>query len=213
MTKKIAVLLNNAGQTETMYASTIIEVYSKEKSYWEVVNQFPFTLKNLTTVKLIRESLVNLIGKLDECKIIVAKELSGIPHTVLDMSGFTILEVEGKPEDFLDEILESLEKYQISLLYSDKDKECNISPVPINNEGGFYINLKEIQNNNQGVSSKQALRPFLNNTTFYELTVVCSHIPNWLDGELKKLNMALNTTMVTQNEYKITIFNKTCNED
>lgn len=211
MSKKIAVLLNNDEETETMYASTVIKVYSKEKSYWEVVNQFPFTLKNSTTVKSIRESLVNLVEKLEECKAIVAKELSGIPQTVLDMSGFTILEVEGKPEDFLDEVVESLEKYQISLPYSNK--ECNISPVPINNEGNYYINLKEIQNNNQGVSSKQALRPFLNNTTFYELTIVCSHIPNWLEGELKKLNMALNTTMVTQNEYKIIIFNKTCNED
>lgn len=211
MTKKIAVLLNNAEETETMYASSVIKVYSKEKSHWEVINQFPFTLKNLTTVKSIRERIVDLMEKLDECKIIVAKELNGIPQTVLDMSGFTILEVEGNPEDFLDEVLETLEKYQISLL--DSDKECNISPAPINNEGGYYINLKEIQNNNQGISSKQALRPFLHNTTFYELTVVCSHIPNWLEGELKKLNMALNTTIVTQNEYKITIFNKICNED
>ncbi|MBC2581478.1 Fe-only nitrogenase accessory AnfO family protein [Clostridium sp. DJ247] len=212
MTKELAVVLNDNGQTETMYDSSIIKVYSKKETQWEVVNEFQFTLKNLTSVKSIRESILNLIKTLGEYKIIVAKELNGTPYTVLDMAGFTILEVEGAPEDFLDDALESIEEYQLSKLSAAKENETNIGPIPTNNEGCYYINLKDLEINNPGVSTKQALRPFLNNTTFYELTIICGHVPMWLEDDLKKLNMESTITKVNPGEYKITVCHKTCDK-
>lgn len=212
MNKQIAVLLNCSGQTETINEASIIKVYSKEKDYWKVSNEFSFTLKNLTTVKSIRETMSNLIKTLNNCKVIVAKELSGIPHTVLDMSGFTVIEVEGIPADFLDNVLESIEDNKLSKILSIKEDETNTSPVPMNNDGHYYMNLKELQNKNLGVTSKQALLPFLHNTSFYELIIICSHLPNWLEGELKKLNMKSVITMVNSNEYKILVYKKNCDE-
>lgn len=213
MNKKIAVALNNTGETETMHESSIIKVYLKEKNQWQVVNEFQFTLKGLTVVKSIREHIFNLIETLGECKVIVAKELSGVPSTVLGMAGFTILEVEGRPEDLLDDVADSIEEYEAAIISETEKKEINITPISTNREGYYYINLKEIQSKNSGVTSKQALLNFLHNTTFYELIIICSHVPNWLEGELKRINMKSNITRINSNEYKITVHNKTCYED
>lgn len=212
MSKEIAVVLNDSGQTEIMHESSIIRVYSKEKDNWEVVNEFPFTLKGITVLKAIRENVLNLVKILDKCRIIVAKKLNGVPNNVLDMSGFTMVEVEGNPEDFLDDVLERLEEYELSLISAAREKEINAGPVSQKNDGHYYINLKELQNKSSGVTSKQALLPFLNNTSFYELEIVCSHAPKWLEEELKRMNMKSVTTMIKANEYKIVVYNKTCDE-
>jgi len=212
MNKEIAVILNDSGQTETIHEASIIKVYSKEKDHWEVINEFPFTLKDLTILKAIRENVLNLVKILDKCKIIVAKKLNGVPNNILDMSGFTIVEVEGNPEEFLDDVLERIEELELSLISAAREKELSAGPVSPNDDGYYYINLKELQNKNSGVTSKQALLPFLNNTSFYQLEIICSHAPKWLEEELKRINMASVTTMVKANEYKITVCNKTCNE-
>lgn len=212
MCKKIAVVLNDSGQTETIHESSVINVYSKEKDQWKAINQFPFTLKGLMVVKAIRENMLYLVETLGECKIIVAKELSGVPNSMLDMSGFTIVEVEGEPEEFLDDVLERIEEYEISLVEAAKEKEINTRPVSPKDDGHYYINLKELQNKNSGVTSKQALLPFLNNTIFHQLEIVCSHAPKWLEEELKRTNMKSTIEMVNPNEYKIVVCKKTCDE-
>lgn len=212
MNIKMAVVLNGSGGTETIHEGSIIRIYSKEKDNWQVIKEFPFTLRGLMVLKAIRENMLNLIEMLGECKIIVAKELNGVPNSILDMSGFTIVEVAGKPDDFLDDVLERIEEHEVSLILAAKEKEANTKPVSLKDDGYYYINLKELQNKDSGITSKQALLPFLNNTSFYELEIICSHEPRWLEEELKRLNMKSVITMVDANEYKIVVCNKTCNE-
>jgi len=212
MNKEIAIVLNDSRQTETMHEASVIRVYSKEKDHWEVINEFPFTLKGLTVIKTIRENVLNLVKMLDKCRIIVAKKLNGVPNNVLDMSGFTMVEVEGNPEEFLDDVLERIEEFELSLSSAAREKEISARPVSPNNDGYYYIDLKELQTKNSGVTSKQALLPFLNNGSFYQLEIICSHAPKWLEEELKRMNMKSVATMIKDNEYKITVCNKTCNE-
>lgn len=212
MDKKIAVVLDHNGKTTSIYEPSIIKVYEKEKEAWKVIKEFAFNINNLKGIKYVRESITSMIEALDNCKIIVAQEIAGVSYNILDMAEFKIWEIEGVPEDFLDYILEKLEQDELSMNSAAAESKVITIPVPTDKEGCYYINLKELQQNKSGVTSKQALLPFLRNSIFYELQVICSHIPPWLEGQLKSLNMKANTSKIDTNEYKITIYPKTCNE-
>ncbi|GIM30579.1 hypothetical protein CPJCM30710_32450 [Clostridium polyendosporum] len=213
MGRKIAVVLDENGQTSTFYESSVIKVYTKEKEEWKVISETSLSDNKMTGTKLIRESIKNIVEYLNECRVIVAKEVSGIPHTVLDMAGFKIFEVEGEPEELLDPVLEILEQGEVEKTSSVNDNDIKVEPIPLNKEGSYYINLKEVQKSKPGITSKGALLPFLRNNTFYELEVICSHIPPWMESELKRLHMGLDITQNSSGEYKIIIYRKTCNEN
>lgn len=213
MVREIAVVLDESGQTSTLYDYCAIKVYIKEKEEWKVTSETSLQSNKILDSKLIRESVKNIVESLKQCRVIVAKEVSGIPHTVLDMAGFKIFEVEGEPEEFLDPVLEILEQQEVEKLSSINENDIKVEPVPLNKEGCYYINLKEIQKSKPGVTSKGALLPFLRNATFYELEVICSHMPPWMESELKRLHMGVDIRKNGSDEYKITIYRKTCNDN
>lgn len=76
-------------------------------------------------------------------------------------------------------------------------------------DGRYQISLKEIQEGNTGITTKQALLPFIRKGEFYELEVLCSHVPPWLEAELAAGNLRKEKSMIG-NEIKITITKKCC---
>lgn len=213
MVREIAVVLDENGQTSTLYDCSTIKVYTKEMEDWKVNSETSLESNGILDTKLIRESIKNVVEYLNQCRVIVAKEVSGIPHTVLDMAGFKIFEVEGEPEEFLDPILEMLEQGEVEKLSYINENDVNVEPIPLDKEGCYYINLKEIQKSKPGVTSKGALLPFLRNVTFYQLEVICSHMPPWMESELKRLRMGVDIRKYSLDECRITIYRKTCNEN
>ncbi|MDP4143492.1 MAG: Fe-only nitrogenase accessory protein AnfO [Bacillota bacterium] len=210
MSKEIAVALDNNGDTSTLYETSVIKVYKKENEQWEAVKEINFEIDNWNDMKLVRQALVSITDKLDSCKIFVGKEISGLPNAILDMAGFTIAEVDGKPEDFLQELLEEVEQYQESKASAANEKPAEVQPVKVNDQGSYRIDLKQVQEQNPGISSKKALIPFLQNTTFYELEITCGHTPPWLEDELKKMNYKLKTIKNSENDYTLIVYRGTC---
>lgn len=207
MSKQIAVLLDEKGQTTTLYESGFVKVYEKEEGQWKITKEVNMNVDQAKGIKSIRESISAMAEALNPCKIFAGKEVSGLAFTVLDMARFKVIEVEGTPEEFLDDVIDKLEQNELSKLFAENK---TIEPKPLNKEGSYYLNLKELQDTKSGVTSKQALQPFLRNKTFYELQVVCSHIPPWIENELKSLKLESSTEKLDTNEYKLTIYHKTC---
>lgn len=81
-------------------------------------------------------------------------------------------------------------------------------PIEAEEEGRYYLNLIKLQVNKAAVSSKQALLPFLRGRNFKKLSVICNHIPPWLEGEIKNLKMKMDIERKTQKEYEVVISNK-----
>jgi Fe-only nitrogenase accessory protein AnfO len=212
MAREIAVYVDSLGEVSDLNEVGIIKVFSKDKNKWKVIRELPFKFHTTEEKEDIRLDMLNIANALENCKTFIAKEFSDLAYTMLDSMGFSTWKMDGDPSEFLEYILEKEEEEieELKLIQSSSysDKKQNIGPVEIGNNGYYILNLKELQEHNTGISSKQALKPFLNNESFSELIVTCSHIPNWLENELEKLNLDFQFSRTGQSDY-IIIINKT----
>ncbi len=83
-----------------------------------------------------------------------------------------------------------------------------VIPIPEPQEispGYYLISLKEIQNCNGMVTSKQVLFPLLANKQIQQLEIICTHIPPWL--EVKILGGEIEGTIekISLTETRVTI--------
>lgn len=209
MIREITVYVNDLGEVADLHEIGIIRVYSKDGAQWNVVRELPLRFYRKEEKKDISLNAVSIIEILGSCKTFVAKEFSELAYKILDGMGVSVWKMDGKPNNFLEYILEKEyeEAQEIKIIEKvnfDKKKH-EIYPTKFNENGYYILNLKELQDYNVGVTSKQVLKPFLNNEEFCELIVTCSHIPNWLEDELNKLNLKFTYTKAGENDYVIII--------
>lgn len=160
--------------------------------------------------KLYGKALRKPFVRMGTCKVIVGREISGLPYNVLDTAGFKIFQMEGLADSFL-EIVHSILKQDTVLCVNDESiPETFITPENNENDGNYIINLIDIQKNHSQVTSKQILMPILKKSQFYELEIICSHIPPWVDIELEKLGLEKDVDEINSNLYKLKIYHKTC---
>lgn len=210
---EIAVFLDENNRTTSIYKCGIIKVYSNVGEEWSEKKQIQFGIDNSMDIKLIRENLYRLAEKLGECRIFVAFEVAGLLYTVLENIGFNIWEIEGTPNEFLDYVFTKEEEEEKS-----KDAKTDVFqavpyPVQIGTDGCYSIDLKKIQQSDVNFTTKQILVPFLKKNTFYQLEIICSHIPNWFEKEFETLNLKQDIIYKEENEYKILVYKKTCLKD
>jgi Fe-only nitrogenase accessory protein AnfO len=208
---EIAVLLNSNGETSSFNESGIVKVFSKQEGEWKIIKELLFNIEKNINIMYFRENILSMVTSLGNCKIFVARSISGIAYNILDTMGFSSWEIHGIPEKFLDSLLEDEELYKLSKTLTVKKINSLSAPVQTSNEGFYYMNLKELQSSNSNLSTKQVLLPFLKNAVFYELELLCSHIPPWFESEFEKMNLATDINELGPNEYNIKIYHKECN--
>ncbi|AJA47499.1 Fe-only nitrogenase accessory protein AnfO [Clostridium pasteurianum DSM 525 = ATCC 6013] len=213
MNTKIGVLVGKDNETTSIYESGIVMVYMKEDE-WKVVNEVIFNMNTEQGIPAMHRRVEELIQSLEDCKVFIGKRVEGIPYTVLKKSGFTIAEAEGKPSEFLDEFLEIFEEKKKKKEEEEAKRKniLNLEPVELSKPGSYFMDLKKLQEENPSISSKKVLLPFLNNKTFYDLKVLCSHIPPWFQNELESLNMKMDASKTGDDIFEVIISHKVCNE-
>lgn len=212
MLKEIAVYVNNFGEVADFNEAGIIKVFAKKRYQWIVTRELSFKFQSTEETSDISLDALNIAEALKNCKIFVAREFSHLAHIVLDSMGFSTWKMEGDPSKFIDYILEKEEEAAEAIRLMDYsnsiNKKQNIGPIEIDNNGHYIINFKELQEYNTGVTTKQALKPFLNYKDFNEIIVTCSHIPNWLETEVESLNLNYQLSKTGQSDYVIVINKK-----
>ncbi|AQR95484.1 Fe-only nitrogenase accessory AnfO family protein [Clostridium saccharoperbutylacetonicum] len=207
MIKKIAIYENNLGEITDLSANGFVRIYSKNNDKWNVEEETPVEILNLDENILL--DTLKLSEALNNCKVFVSKEIPELIHEMLNGFGISIWKMEGKQNEILEYVSkkEEEEEEEIKFIITSKynEKRRTIYPKEIGKKGYYILSLKEIQKHNTGTTTKQALRPFLNNNNFNELIVICSHIPNWLEPELKTQNLNYEFSKTGQNDYIILI--------
>ncbi|TLM97498.1 nitrogenase, partial [bacterium] len=194
----------------TLYEQGKIIVYQKNQGKWTELRQREFMLDKDLGMKELRAGMEEAIEFLAGCDTFVARSIAGVPYFSLEKAGFSVWEFEGRPAEFLDYVLEQEEEARAE---EAEQQGSNVIPLPVEiGDGRYKISLKEIQANNSGVTSKQVLQPFLRKGRFYELEVLCGHVPPWLEAELAAGNMAGEVEKISQDEFKVTIYKKTCDQ-
>lgn len=211
---EIAVFQDISGKTQSFLEPGIIKVYSKHMGEWKITKEIIFRIDNIAGLKIIRESIKNMAESLGNCKIFVGREIKGLPYHILDGMGFNTWELEGIPKEFLEFVFEKEkeeEKEQIKSNTSAKVRN-KLSQIEQLEDGYYFLNLKNVQENSDNITSKGILLPFLRTTSFYQLEIICGHIPHWFQVEFERLNLKMENRAINQNEIKVIVYPKVCEE-
>lgn len=197
--EKIAFFLKENNEISSFQDSEKIVIYEKQKS-WIKADEIKISVNEFNTMELLRKYFVNLVNKLDDCKIVVVNKAQGIAYGIFYESDYSIWELSGIPEEFLDMILEGENRHDIEI-----NKSENESVAKKIKEGHFVIDLNELQFTKPELTSKKAIIPFLEKESFDVLEVICCHIPPWIVEKERKNEISMEVSKVKKNEYKLLI--------
>lgn len=208
MRKDIAVFIDDEGLTASLSQQGKIVIYQKYQGAWRILREKPFCLNIGQGLRMMRNQMAELLIFVEDCQIFLGQSITGVPYFELEKADISVWEFAGKPLDFLEYIVATEEKAQMQQV-----NERPIYPIPVPKEtalGHYQISIKDIQENNGGVTSKQVLLPFIRQGSFYALEVVCNHIPPWLEGELAMGKLTSRIEKVSNNEMRVTITKQVC---
>ncbi|MEL7660615.1 hypothetical protein LNN31_15880 [Acetobacterium wieringae] len=183
----MAVFCDDNGQLARFDEMSNFVFFSKEAAHWSPSERIPFSCDLSGGLASIRENISQMLGAFNDCRIIIAKSISGVPYQIFDRSGFVICEAE----DFDPELLDAIQADLISQNEEAQADAILLSRTPVETEipGYYHFDLTEVQRKHPELSSKAALLPFLKETPFYALKLVCDHIPPWFEHQLPAMQM------------------------
>lgn len=177
MAEKIAVTFKGQTDLAKLSEANTLIVFEKRKNDWIARKQIPYQIDLSTNLQDIRNQVRNLITKLDDCKIIVSQSITGLAYNVFDRMGFHIFEIPSFQTTILNEILMDINNNTENI---KRDEAIPTTPIETV-DGIYFLDLIQLLENRPDISSKKALQPFLHNTPFVKLDVLCSHLPPWLE--------------------------------
>ena len=204
--KPIAIFCDEKGQTVPIDSKGQFVIYKKEEQGWQEKEVIPYGMDPEKGIGGIRQELKTLADRLQGCSSIVAAKVSGLPYTVLEPMGFEFWEVEGTGTDLLEEIQKAVES-----IAAESEGDFEITPKMLDDEGHYYLDLKGAMKMTKGTkSSKQILLPFLEKADFYELKVLCDHIPPWFDKKFPAMGLKHEVIDRGQGDKTAVIRDMTC---
>lgn len=202
---KIAVFVDNLGEVTTFDKQGHLQVFSKIQEGWKVIRDLIILPITSTEIHEVRNKFKAISTEISDCNVVVVKKINGIGYNTLSSANIVVWECEGKPELFLDDIVDEEKKIK-------KDRESSKSIEVIIEEhikkireGHYYISLDDIQTRNEKLSSKQILIPFLENKIYEKLEISCSHMPPWLKSKSKSYGFSMKIEDVCTNQLRISL--------
>lgn len=202
MVREIAVFLGAEGSSTSLSEPGKVVVYRRAQGSWETDREKEFSISQAKGLRELRLGMSEMVQFLGECRIFVARSATGVPYFELEKAGCSIWEVPGEPEKFLDQVLEDEEQER-----SAGQSEAPLA-IPVPEEiapGNFYISIKEIQEKNAEVTSKQVLQQYVRSGRFHTLVISCCHVPPWIEVEAVRGGYAIETEQLGKNEFKVKI--------
>lgn len=206
--KEIAVRVDQNGNTTTLYEPGKIVVYQKQLKGWIIHREHIYKLHHQQELAELRKAMKEMMLFLGSCKVFVLSSITGVPYLELEKAGFHVWEAEGNHRELLDEVFEREEETAAVV----KSQSLSI-PKPVDMGNGFYrISLCDIQKSGNGATSKQVLQAFLRNEAFYQLEVMCNHIPLWLEAEAQCGKLRCDSEKTESGELRVLISKLVCGQ-
>ncbi len=195
------------GSLSSVESCSEVLVFEKMADMWCVIDRLPFRLEGNSSLE-VRDSVRTMILELGDCSVVVAKAMAGIAYHVFDRMGFSVFEADSISDGLFDGLLLDLEQAQ----KQRKKEQTATEPIPLDDEGRWFLDLISMQEKHPELSSKQALRTFLQKRTFLELKLLCTHFPPWLEAELPARHLGYTVTERAGQCFEVTISRTLCKE-
>lgn len=179
---KIAVSGNETTLPASFQLADRMEIFEKQNDVWVNGRTENFPEFNDFTPAGVRDSAERLIPLIEDCAAVAGPSVSGIIFSIFDKHGKHIFEISEVSQEQLTGIAEDIALAEAKI-NMDSDAFEKAAPAQTETPGVFTLDLIEIQKQFPELTSKMILKPFLKNTPFLELVIICRHIPAWLDSE------------------------------
>lgn len=178
-----------------------LAIFQRRQKVWEIAREKEFNLNSGDGLRGLRRAIGEVLELLGDCKIVVAKKVTGVIYYELEKAGVSIWEMEGNPYESLDEL------WDRSQIASQEDQATVIeAPTPVETGPGQYtISIKQMQEGNYGITSKQILMPIITKGDFRNLEISCNHVPPWLEGQLALSTLVWDIKRISEKEVKVSI--------
>ena len=196
---EIAVFLDEKNEISSFTEAKCVKIFDWQKDSWKAKKEILVERASSGKgIKEIREEYMNLVNQMDDCKIVIVTKAFGIPYSVFYAEDFSVWELEGKPLNFLDEII-------IKEKEEEEREERGEDVAKKLGEGYFLIDLMELELSKPEMSSKKAIIPCLEKEEVKKIEIHCCHVPPWLIKEKDKGKITLKVDEIKRNEYNVII--------
>ena len=158
--------------------SVTATLFERLNGDWNKLGNFYVNLSSDMSVGRVREELSALLDTLGDCRVAAGAGITGVLFHLLDSRGYAVFETADISPDTLDGILADLAEAAAAEAQSDVPRR----PAETETPGVYALDLIQLQEAYPGISSKQALRDFLETAPFDELRLTCAHVPPWLES-------------------------------
>lgn len=199
---EIAVFLNDDRDILPFSSSGIVEIYKKEQFNWHCVNQIPFDLSFQKDLREFQTTVKLLTSEFENCKLLIVENVKSLPLALLRESGIGIWKAEGKftPRlaDFVTTKLENAMKYQ--------EKEI-VRPKLVGNkeDAMYFIDLIPLLHGDRRLNSIDILIPFIKDTNFKTLQIICSHLPKWFNYAVEVFRLSCSKQQLETDVWQVTL--------
>ena len=175
-----------------------IVVYERSGDGWSTIDDFPF--QSAYDSVGLRSALRVMADRLDTCLILVSKKVEGIAYQELNRLGFSIFEAEQINDSVLDGVIRDI-------LESEKKENPATPKAPYSpmQDDHFLLDLVKLQEVYPDISSKKAFRSFLENETFLSLTLLCAHLPPWVNEVAGQRGLSVREEHLPAGTVRVTI--------
>lgn len=198
--QEIAAILGPAGASIPLSEPGTVVVYRRVRGIWVKDREMAFSIEPASGLRDLRNKVEDLKAILSDCRVFVAKSASGALFFELEKARFSVWEIDGTPEEFLDSVWHDEKAGQMeACLPPDAGipAPAEISP------GNFTVSIKDIQGKRPEVSSKQVLQEFVRRGRFETLEVLCDHLPPWIEVDAVRCGYAVATERAGKNEVRV----------
>ena len=197
--QEIAAIIGEDGGSIPLSEPGTVVVYRRVRGRWEKDREIVFAIEPARGLRELRKKVEELRALLRDCRVFVAKSASGALFFELEKARFSVWEIAGTPEEFLDSVWRDEKAEQMQVL----PPEASIPAPTETSPGHFTISIKEIQGKRPEVSSKQVLQEFVRRGAFAELDILCDHLPPWIEVDAQRCGYEVETEQIGKNEVNV----------
>lgn len=203
----ISVILNSLGETASVWDdASRIQVYTHGAAGWEAHESIPVRFDRARPSANLRGEITNVAKKLGDAKILVGKSVSGLAYQIFDRMGFQVIKVDRFSKRLLDRILSEIDEADRRRENEEKKIGKAVQPIETDTPRCFILDLIELQQKAPGVSSKMALQPFFDTARFDRLTILCRHLPPWLEPYISGKGWHLESRTAKNGVEQVTVY-------
>ena len=202
MAREIGAFVDETGRAAALSQPCSLRIYRRDRGQWRLDRSASLNLADASGLADLRRRVAEIIAVFGECKTALAAAFQGAALHELEKAGIELWEVDGEPAALLDTILFEEEK---AAQQADKSTALPFPVLENLGEGKFSLSIAEVQRSSGGLTSKQVLLPILQQGSFRELAIMCTHVPPWLEAEANSRGWQLRTEKTGGSQFIATI--------